>query len=41
LACLGNTPRNFFDFRNLTCFVALQAAILKKDFCHLKRLTCS
>jgi hypothetical protein len=26
---LGNTPRAFFDFHDLTYFVALQAAILK------------
>jgi hypothetical protein len=38
---LGNTPRAFFDFRNLTYFVAYRRTSWKSDFCHLRANGCS
>jgi hypothetical protein len=32
---LGNTPRAFFDFRDITYFVASRQPSWKSDFCHL------
>jgi hypothetical protein len=38
---LGNTPRAFFDFRDLTYFVAYRRPSCKSDFCHLRANGCS
>jgi hypothetical protein len=38
---LGNTPRAFFDFRDLTHFLASRWPSWKSDFCHLRANGCS
>jgi hypothetical protein len=37
---LSNTPRAFFDFRDLTYFVASRWPSWKSDFCHLRANGC-